>query len=308
VKTQSNEAKEAGMYDDIMMSLILGEGRAQRRASAGPRLGSRSHAGADYPGVPTWTVDLIEAEAMRAHIAALNDAPSIVRDDRAADQAGAATPNQHTTGGHTMVKKRDMKGWLRALLLAATGALFGSIPPAAADGGIAFDLVRSAGAEANNCLLDAEGSVTVGPHESADVMKVTVKGLPPNTTFDVFVIQLPSAPFGLSWYQGDVKTNSNGVGHAAFRGRFNIETFIVAPGSGPAPVVFTDAIPDASTNPATGPVHTYHVGLWFDSTDAAVAAGCPATVTPFNGEHNAGIQALSTKQFPNDEGPLRQLQ
>jgi hypothetical protein len=140
------------------------------------------------------------------------------------------------------------------------------------------------------------------------MMNVSVKGLPPNTGFDVFVIQLPSGPFGLAWYQGDIKTNAKGVGHGMFRGRFNIETFIVAPGSGPAPVVHTDPIPDASTNPATGPVHTYHVGLWFDSPEAASAAGCPATPTPFNGEHSAGIQALSTKQFPNDQGPLRQLE
>ena len=191
--------------------------------------------------------------------------------------------------------------------LAAAGALLLGWSPAAAQG-IDFDLVRSAGAENANCLVDAEGSVSVTPHEEAEVMKIEVKGMPPNTTFDVFVIQLPNGPFGLSWYQGDIQTNSRGVGHAAFLGRFNIETFIVAPGPGPAPVVHTEPIPDASTNPATAPVHTYHVGLWFDSPDAASAAGCPASVTPFNGEHNAGIQALSTKQFPDTQGPLSQLQ
>jgi hypothetical protein len=82
----------------------------------------------------------------------------------------------------------------------------------------------------------------------------------------------------------------------------------VAPGPGPAPVIHSSPIPDAATNPATAPVHMYHVGLWFDSPLAASAAGCPANVTPFNGEHNAGIQALSTRQFPNDQGPLRQIQ
>jgi ABC-type transport system substrate-binding protein len=39
----------------------------------------------------------------------------------------------------------------------------------------------------------------------------------------------------------------------------------------------------------------------------AQAAGCPGAVTPFNGDHNAGSQVLSTKQFDNDKGPLRQL-
>ena len=94
-----------------------------------------------------------------------------------------------------------------------------------------------------------------------------------------------------------------------FRGRFNVETFIVAPNSAPAPVVHDDApFPDAASNPATGPIHTYHLGLWFDSPEAASAAGCPTTVTPFNGDHTAGIQAMSTKQFPADQGPLIQLQ
>jgi hypothetical protein len=76
----------------------------------------------------------------------------------------------------------------------------------------------------------------------------------------------------------------------------------------PAPVVHNQPpFPDASTNPATEPVHTFHLGLWFGSPQAAVAVGCPNTVTRFNGEHNAGIQVLSTRNFPDLAGPLRQL-
>jgi hypothetical protein len=51
----------------------------------------------------------------------------------------------------------------------------------------------------------------------------------------------------------------------------------------------------------------FHLGLWFGSPAAAAAAGCPTTVTPFNGDHNAGIQALSTRQFPALNGPLSRL-
>jgi hypothetical protein len=36
-------------------------------------------------------------------------------------------------------------------------------------------------------------------------------------------------------------------------------------------------------------------------------AGCSDTVTPFNGDHTAGIQVLSTRNFADDMGPLRQL-
>jgi hypothetical protein len=61
-------------------------------------------------------------------------------------------------------------------------------------------------------------------------------------------------------------------------------------------------------NPETAPVHTYHLGLWFNSPQDAAAAGCPGAETPFNGEHNAGVQVLNTSNFPDDHGPLRALE
>jgi hypothetical protein len=132
-----------------------------------------------------------------------------------------------------------------------------------------------------------------------------VAGLPRNTDFDFFVIQVPNAPFGLSWYQGDIDTGATGHGLGLFIGRFSIETFIVAPGSAPAPIVFTRTpFPSTSPNPKTGPIQIYHLGLWFNSPKDAAKAGCPNTVTPFNGEHNAGIQVLNTSEFPDLQGPL----
>jgi hypothetical protein len=138
-------------------------------------------------------------------------------------------------------------------------------------------------------------------------MDVAVQGLPPKTEFDFFVIQVPKSPFGVAWYQGDIETDKNGRGHQAFFGRFSIETFAVATSSAAAPVVFDGPFPDASLNPPFTPIQMYHLGLWFGSPDAAQAAGCPATLTPFNGEHNAGIQVLNTSNFADDQGPLRSL-
>ena len=173
---------------------------------------------------------------------------------------------------------------------------------------IRFRMVRSAAAEAAGCLANARASVrieSIGPVEN---MRVHVRGLPPLTEFDFFVIQVPNAPFGLAWYQGDIQTNDQGRGVGRFVGRFNIETFIVAPGVAPAPVVHDQPpFPDASVNPATAPVHTFHLGLWFNDPADAQAAGCPNAVTPFNGDHNAGFQILSTRNFADDQGPLRQL-
>jgi len=157
------------------------------------------------------------------------------------------------------------------------------------------------------CLQYAEGRVTISSLGPVENMHVEVKGLPPNTDFDFFVIQVPKAPFGLAWYQGDIETDDHGNGVGDFTGRFNQETFIVAPGTAPAPVLHHDPIPDADANPKTGPIHTFHLGLWFNSPYDAAKAGCPNTVTPFNGEHNAGVQVLNTSNYADDQGPLRQL-
>ncbi|HZZ96659.1 MAG TPA: hypothetical protein VFE19_06585 [Jatrophihabitantaceae bacterium] len=171
----------------------------------------------------------------------------------------------------------------------------------------AFSLVRSAGSVTAGCLVHAGARVHIKGHGAVETMTIDAHGLPKNTDFDTFITQLPNAPFGISWYQGDLETDKHGNAHQSYVGRFSVETFAVAPGSGPAPVVHTSPIADASTNPAFAPVHEYHVGVWFNSAKDAAAAGCANTVTPFNGEHNAGPQALSTRQFADARGPLRRV-
>jgi hypothetical protein len=170
-----------------------------------------------------------------------------------------------------------------------------------------FALVRSTASVNAGCLVNATARVKIKNHGPVEVMTIDASGLPRNTEFDVFVNQLPNAPFGLSWYQGDLESNSDGNAHGVFVGRFSIETFTVAPGTGPAPVVHDQPIKDADSNPATAPVHQYHIGVWFNSPVDAAAAGCANVVTPFNGDHNAGPQALSTRQFPDLNGPLAQI-
>src|SRR5262245_31892503 len=224
-----------------------------------------------------------------------------VADTREQPRGAAAANTQHLEEGVHMIQNTDSKGfdrpthrseerpdgrrgpaarrlglWPRAILplLPAVLLAFGPGQSPAAAESIDFDLVRSTAVENANCLTDAKAHVTVtsqGQGE-AELMKVQVSGAPPHTTFDLFVIQVPNAPFGMSWYQGDVQTDGRGRGTAIFRGRFNIETFIVAPNTAPAPVTHDDLpFPDASSNPATAPVHMYHVGLWFDSPTAAQA-------------------------------------
>jgi hypothetical protein len=189
-------------------------------------------------------------------------------------------------------------GATTALLI--SGLVAGSV--AAATTTTEFSMAVSGGAKA--CLPNATADVRIRTLGVVEAMDIDASGLPANTDFDLFVIQVPTAPFGLSWYQGDLETDGTGHAHGHFLGRFSVESFFVAPGVASAPVVFDD---DASSNPAFAPIQTYHLGLWFNSPEDAKKAGCAGTVTPFNGEHHAGIQVLNTANFPLDQGPLRQI-
>jgi len=124
-------------------------------------------------------------------------------------------------------------------------------------------------------------------------MKVTVTGMPPNTGFDLFVIQQPTAPFGVSWYQTDIHAGSGGSGSATVKGVFDTETFSVSPGG----------------TTTFAPTHQYHLGLWFNNPSVPFNLGCEPgatspVITPFNGIQHAGIQVLNTAQFPVNAGPL----
>jgi hypothetical protein len=196
-----------------------------------------------------------------------------------------------------------------AVVLATAG--LGAVQTSSADAGggrINFALQRSPGIVNAGCLPHAAARVTVRHDGPVERMTVDAWGLPADTGFDTFVIQVPNAPFGVSWYQGDLETNRVGFAHQEYVGRFNQETFAIALNSAPAPSVHTSPTPDATTNPPFGPVHTFHIGVWFNSPADAVKAGCPGATTPFNGEHNAGVQVFNTAQFPVTAGPLGTLQ
>jgi hypothetical protein len=199
-----------------------------------------------------------------------------------------------------------MKGFFALSSIALAALAFGSLPAQAAKTSITFPMVVSPGAK--TCLPNATAQVidaTLGPVEE---LTVYVSGLPANTDFDFFSIQVPNAPFGLAWYNGDIETDDRGIGVGHFVARFSVETFIVSPGAVPPLQIFTKPpFPDAKTGVKVGPVQIYHLGLWFNSPADAKKAGCADTVTPFNGEHNAGIQVLNTSTFPDQKGPLVNL-
>ena len=182
--------------------------------------------------------------------------------------------------------------------LATTGAVAVAITLATATGATATDssfsfALQPSSAAISACLPNASGHVTITTGALNDVMTVTIQGMPAGTGFDLFVIQQPGTPFGVSWYQTDIHANSNGTGSATVRGVFDSETFSVSPGG-------------TTTFAAT---HQYHLGLWFDSPKVPFNLGCEPgltspTVTPFNGNQHAGIQVLNTAEFPVAAGPL----
>jgi len=180
-----------------------------------------------------------------------------------------------------------------ASALSLTAASAAPVTSASTSGPFTFALVPSPGIA--SCLPHAHGVVTIIPGSQNDLMNVTITGMPRNAEFDLFVIQQPNKPFGVSWYQTDVNANGAGVGFASVRGIFDRETFSVSPGG----------------TTTFAPTHQFHLGLWFNDPQLPFKLGCEpngpgtqAIVTPFNGEQHAGIQVLNTAEFPDNAGPL----
>ena len=169
-----------------------------------------------------------------------------------------------------------------------------------------FPLTVSPGAA--TCLPNAKGVVIDHTFGNVENLNVTVSGLPANTDFVLFIIQVPNAPFGLAWYNGDILTDDTGTGVINAVGRFDIGTFIFSMGAVPSRNVFPSppaVVPNSTTGAVTnGAVQIYHLGIWFNTPEDAAKAGCPATATPFTSDHRAGIQVLNTATFPDNEGPL----
>ena len=192
------------------------------------------------------------------------------------------------------------------VVLALVIAVLAAAAAFAVDSTTSFEMVRSQKAATDNdCLKGAKAHVDVRTTPTDNqIMDVTLNHAPKNTEFELFVTQLPNSPFGVSWYQADFETNNQGHGEVSARGIFGEELFVFAPGSVKAPQV--DKF-DTKKNPAFAPVHTLHLGLWFGSPQEAKDAGCPGSVTAFDGDHEAGIQAFSTRNFPNLKGPLGEI-
>jgi len=193
--------------------------------------------------------------------------------------------------GSTAAKLGAAGGAVALGVTAAFAATAGASTASHAATTFSFKLVPSAGIAA--CLPHAGGSATITTGTLNDTMKVSLHGMPKNSNFDLFVIQLPNKPFGLSWYQSDIHAGDEGKGSATVRGIFDRETFSVSPGG----------------TVTVAPTHQFHLGVWFNNPNLPFRLGCEPgattpVITPFNGEQHAGIQVVNTSNFPDNAGPL----
>jgi hypothetical protein len=192
--------------------------------------------------------------------------------------------NNHQPSAVCREKHTTMKLPFRSIVIAAFGMLSTLLPvgqTAHAQGlrPSRFNLVPASD-PIIACLPNAAATVTVFPREDVrglDTLDLHAEGLRPNTTFAVFLTEMPVPPFGAVQYIADFTTNAAGRGH-----------------------VRVDAIIDEAFafNNITG-IRTdlNHIVFWF--ADPADDEGCvPGSAAGhFDGDGESGVAAMSSKNF-----------
>jgi hypothetical protein len=142
---------------------------------------------------------------------------------------------------------------------------------------IEFNLVPSNAAIAScfpNFHVEVEVKLTTD-RTGRDIFKINAKGLSPETSFTVFLLEQPGAPFGAAEYIGDFTTNASGHGDNTFR------------------LIVQEAFASTVVGGQRVRVDLNHVGFWFadpQSNEACLGPGSASMVTPFDGDGSAGVQ------------------
>jgi len=182
---------------------------------------------------------------------------------------------------HMRTKQSVINSNIRSTVIVAFGllAVFATGQAVYAQGPSRFDLVPASNPIAA-CLPNASARVAVSPREDirgVDTLDLHAEGLRPNTTFAIFLTQMPVPPFGAVQYIGDFTTN------AAGRGSVRVDAII------------NEAF---AFNNITG-VRTdlNHIVFWF--ADPADDEDCIPGSAPghFDGDAESGVAAMSSKNF-----------
>src|SRR5262245_45157502 len=131
------------------------------------------------------------------------------------------------------------------------------------------------------CMPNAHVTVTVRLATDVrgfDVFHVEGDGLPPNTTFTVFLLEMARAPFGAAEYIGDFTSDDQGQADNTFR------------------LIVAEAFSSTLVGGQRTRVELNQVGAWFADPagdDFCFGPGGGA-VTPFDGDNEAGVQAFNS--------------
>lgn len=125
--------------------------------------------------------------------------------------------------------------------------------------------------------------VRIGVDETVDQVgfdsfTVDAKGLPPKTTFTVFLLEQAGSPFGAAEYIGDFTSDRKGRSHNTFR------------------LIVSEAFSSTLVDGKRVRVDLNQVGAWFADPagdDFCLGKGGGA-VTPFDGDDEAGVQAFNS--------------
>jgi hypothetical protein len=131
------------------------------------------------------------------------------------------------------------------------------------------------------CMPDAHVTVTVRLTTDVrgfDVFHVEADGLPPDTDFTVFLLEMAGAPFGAAEYIGDFTSDDQGRADNTFR------------------LIVAEAFASTLVDGQRMRVDLNQVGAWFADPagdDFCFGPGGGA-VTPFDGDNEAGVQAFNS--------------
>lgn len=148
--------------------------------------------------------------------------------------------------------------------------------------------VKKAFPKATGVVTIVEGNPAVSLFDS---VTVDVSGMPPDTTFTIFFIELASKPFGHVEYVADLHTRNDGSGESSFQAI----TLVAFAADAANPGTSQD-----QSGAASG-IQLEHLGMWFASLQDAQKALNDNTLkgTPFDGGNpplHAGPQAMTDGQ------------
>jgi hypothetical protein len=180
---------------------------------------------------------------------------------------------------------------LAAIAIAGAGSVMASDDDAGVpDGSLASTAAVAklhldpASAQLKACFPNSHVDITVKEtvdDVGFDSFNVRARGLPKNTAFTVFLLQQAETPFGAAEYIGDFFTDSTGKANNTFK------------------LIVSEAFSSTLVNGTRVRQELNRVGAWFaDPADDDFCLGAGSPVTPFDGDNEAGVQALNSRNSP----------